>query len=97
MWKQFLDALTNLLSLMQRLEKQEKEIKDLRQENKELTAVVQRLVWEQQRQREREEAERRVLKLELENQLLRISHSLPLPKLDPLSEPKKNQNGEDED
>ncbi|MGH9832443.1 MAG: hypothetical protein ACRD9Y_05455 [Blastocatellia bacterium] len=80
---------------MQRVEKQEKEIKELRQENKELTAVVQRLVWEQQRQREREETERRMLKLELENQLLRISHGLPPAKSEPSAEARKDETKED--
>ncbi len=89
MWKQFLDGLANLLSLMQRMERQEKQIKDLHQENKELTAVVQRLVWEQQHQREREESERRMLKLEFENQFLRLSQNLPPSKPDALTESKK--------
>lgn len=95
MWKQFLDGLTNLLSLMQRMERQEKLIKELHQENKELTTIVQRLVWEQQRQREREETERRLLKLELENQVLRLSQNLRSAKSEPLIESKNAKDDTD--
>ncbi len=34
MWKQFIETVTNVLTLMQRMERQEKEFKDLRQEMK---------------------------------------------------------------
>ena len=82
MWKQFFDAITNILTLMQRQERQEKDIKELRQEMKEIMAVVQRLAYEQQRSNEREADGRRMLLLEVENQLLKAKFQLPPAKND---------------
>ncbi len=77
MWKQFIETITNVLTLMQRMERQEKEFKDLRQEMKEVMAIVQRLAYEQQRSNEREADSRRMLLLEVENQLLKARLQLP--------------------
>ena len=65
--------------------------------NERLSQEVQRLADELKRQREREEAERKILKLELENYLLRRERSLPpaQPQLLPEVEP-DNQQGSDE-
>ena len=49
----------------------------LKRANETLAFEVKRLNDEVQRQREREEAERRILKLELENRLLRQERGLP--------------------
>ena len=40
MWKQFFEAMTNVLTLMQRVERQEKEIKELRQEMKDVMVGI---------------------------------------------------------
>lgn len=82
MWKQFFEALTNILTLMQRQERQEKEIKELRQEMKDVMAALQRLAYEQQRANEREADGRRMLLLEVENQLLKAKLQLPPAKSD---------------
>jgi cell division protein FtsB len=49
----------------------ERENQELRRANEALVFEIRRLNDELQRQREREEAERKILKLELENHLLR--------------------------
>lgn len=77
MWKQFFEAMTNVLTMMQRQERQEKEIKELRQEMKDVMAALQRLAYEQQRASEREADSRRMLLLEVENQLLKAKLQLP--------------------
>ncbi len=61
---------------MQRVERQEKEIKELRQEFKEVTALVQRLAYEQHRAAEREADTRKML-LEVENRILKAKLQLP--------------------
>src|SRR5438270_7739707 len=77
MWQRIYDLFTRVFTLTQRLERVEQEQKDLRQELREMSVLMQRLAYGQQRANdelrrtgEREEAERRILKLELENQLL---------------------------
>ena len=77
MWKQLFDALLNSYSLMQRVEKQDKELKDVRQELRDLTSVVQRLLSEQEHAKERETDRQRLLLLEIENRLLRVQRQLP--------------------
>lgn len=76
MWKQFFEAMSNVFTLMQRVERQEKEIKELRQEMKEVVSVVQRLAYEQHRANEREADTRRLLLLEVENQILKAKLQL---------------------
>jgi hypothetical protein len=49
----------------------------LQREVKELTAVVQRMAYEQQRNYERESAERQMFMLKVENQLLKANRQLP--------------------
>jgi hypothetical protein len=49
----------------------------LQREVKELTAVVQRMAYEQQRNYERESAERQMFMLKVENQLLKANCQLP--------------------
>lgn len=62
-----------------RLEKQEQGLKDLQREVRELTALVHRLAYEQQRNQERETSEREKFMLKVETQLLRASRQLPPP------------------
>ena len=62
------------------------ELKEVRQELRDLSQVVQRLVFEMQRQRDAEAYERRVLRLEVENTLLRLGKQLP-PAGEPGDEP----------
>jgi hypothetical protein len=53
MWKQFYDALATIFTVLQKLERQEQEIKELRQEQKRMMTLIQRLAYEQQRSHER--------------------------------------------
>jgi hypothetical protein len=77
MWKKLYEVLTRLFALTQKVERHDKEIVELRQEIKELTSVMQRLVYEIQRISERELHEREKMQLRLENQLLRFQRRLP--------------------
>lgn len=77
MWKKLYEVLSRLLALTQKVERHDKEILGLQQEVKNLTAVVQRLVYEIQRISDRETHERDKMQLRLENQLLRFERRLP--------------------
>jgi predicted nucleic acid-binding Zn-ribbon protein len=55
MWKQLYDILSGLFTLSQKVDRQDKEIATLRQEMKDLTALVHRLAFEVQRSNDREE------------------------------------------
>jgi hypothetical protein len=73
----------------------EKRIDGLVVANERLSAEVQRLSDELKRQREHEESERRILKLELENYLLRQERGLPPVKPQSLPEPEVGDQKED--
>lgn len=75
-WKQLLEMAQTLLRIMDDLKQIRTEIKDVRREMQEMSDAIQRLAFEVKRTQEREEAERRILKLELENQLLRAERGL---------------------
>lgn len=77
MWKKLYEVVSRLFALTQKVERHDKEILGLRQEVKDLTAVVQRLVYEIQRISDRETHERDKMQLQLENQLLRFERRLP--------------------
>lgn len=66
-----------LLRITDELKQTRSEIKDIRSEMQEMSDAIQRLAFELKRTQEREEAERRILKLEMENQLLRAERGLP--------------------
>jgi septal ring factor EnvC (AmiA/AmiB activator) len=76
MWKQFYDALATIFTVLQKLERQEQEIKELRQEQKRMMNLIQRLAYEQHRSQEREAEAKRVLLLEVENQILKAKLQL---------------------
>ncbi len=82
MWKTITDLLGSVFTLTYRLEKQEQGLKDLQREVRELTALVHRLAYEQQRSQEREAGERERFMLMVENQLLKAGRQLPPPKND---------------
>ena len=97
MWKQFLELARQVFSLTEDTQKNKTDIKELRQDLKtasekseknyqELKSAIERLAYEIHGIGQREEAERRILRLELENQLLRAERGLP---------PAKTRNGED--
>ncbi len=67
----------------------EQENTQLRRANELLAFEVQRLHDELQRQQEREAAERRILKLELENHLLRQERGLPPAQPETPTQPEK--------
>lgn len=84
MWKQLLDLFTKIITLSQRTDKLEQTVKNQQQELKDLTAFVQRMAFELQRTNdemkrtaEREASERKLLRLQIENQLLKAGRRLP--------------------
>ncbi len=79
MWKTITDLLSSVFTLTYRLEKQEQGLKDLQREVRELTVLLHRLAYEQQRNQERETSEREKFMLRVENQLLKANRQLPPP------------------
>ncbi|MCP9493396.1 MAG: hypothetical protein MSG64_02965 [Pyrinomonadaceae bacterium MAG19_C2-C3] len=77
MWKQVFDLMKRVVMLTQDVERQRNDMKDVRRELKELAAIVERLVYELQRQKENETHEREKLELRLENALLRARQLPP--------------------
>ncbi len=84
MWKQFVDAIKQILFLTQQTEKNREEIKELRQQVREMAAALERLAYEVHRISEKvdyanrnEAQEREKLELRLENKLLRFERQLP--------------------
>src|SRR2546422_7177632 len=102
MWKQVLETLWQTLRLAEETQKNRQNLKELEKEHRdfvktteqeiqELRRVNERLVAAIERLSEREESERRILKLELENQLLRQEHSLRSSDTKALAEPKSDK------
>lgn len=77
MWKQVFDLMKRVVMLTQDVERQRNDMKDVRRELKELAAIVERLMFELQRQKENEAHEREKLELRLENALLRARQLPP--------------------
>lgn len=77
MLKQIYDLLKRLLLVAHESQQNKTEIKELRQELKDLTAVVQRLAYEIHRVSENEAHEREKMALRLENELLKFERGLP--------------------
>ena len=82
MFKQLYDLVKQLLLLARETQQNKTEIKELRQELKDLTAIVQRLAYEIHRTSENETHEREKLVLRLENELLKFERRLPSGKPD---------------
>jgi uncharacterized protein YoxC len=77
MWKQFLELFHQVLTLTEDARQNRAEIKELRKQVDELTATVQRLVYEIHRIGERETHEREKFVLRVENYLLKANRQLP--------------------
>lgn len=77
MLKHLFNLARQLLSLVQDTERNRAEIKEIRQELKELTAILQHLGHEQRRLSEHESHEREKLLLRVQNELLKLERRLP--------------------
>lgn len=84
MWEKVVEYARLLLSVVQKQQKQEEDIRELRQdvnrlreEFRDFVHVVERLVYEMQRDRDKSEAEQKILLLEIENRFLRFEQRLP--------------------
>jgi predicted nucleic acid-binding Zn-ribbon protein len=80
MWGKIVDLAKKLLNLAHETERNKTEIEDLRQEVRQLSALVERVIFELQRVKENETHEREKMALRLENTLLRFERRLPEPK-----------------
>jgi len=78
MWSQIADFAKQLFMQSQETQKNKGDIKELQREVKELSATVQRLIYEVHRMGENEQHEREKMALRLEVQLLRSGHQLPM-------------------
>ena len=109
MWARLFEFMRQVLTLTENQKRQEEVIRILQQQVRELSetnaeetralrSLIERLATELQHQREREEAERKILKLELENHLLRQERGLPPAKPESPLKPEAitpNQDGAD--
>lgn len=77
MLKKLYELAKQLFLLVEESQRNKTEIKELRQELKELTAVVQRLVYEVHRIGENDAHEREKLALRFENEMLKLDRRLP--------------------
>lgn len=89
MWKQFIEAIKQILFLTQQTEKNREEIRELRQQVREMASALERLAYEVHRVSEKvdyanrnEAQEREKLELRLENRLLKFERQLPSGKED---------------
>lgn len=80
MWNQIADFAKQLFMQAQETQKNKGDIKQLQQEVKDLTATVQRLIYEVHRLGENERHEREKMALRLEIELLRSRQQLPINK-----------------
>ena len=77
MWPQIFDSLKKLLLLKEQTDKNTANIKDLERELKDLTAVVQQLIYEVRGNKHAEAYERENMALRLQNELLKFERRLP--------------------
>ncbi len=87
MWKQLFEFMRQVFTLTEAVSRQQSVLNELQKEVRDLSrtvdedirrlhSAVERLAAELRRQQEQEAAERRILKLELENRLLRMERGL---------------------
>ncbi|MDQ2730356.1 MAG: hypothetical protein M3Y56_01745 [Armatimonadota bacterium] len=79
MWQKLADLTKSLFTIGEVLQQNRTDIKELQQEVRRLSTALQLLAREVQHQRETERQERRMIRLELENALLRSERGLPPP------------------
>ncbi|MDQ3754065.1 MAG: hypothetical protein M3371_04965 [Acidobacteriota bacterium] len=84
MWKQFVEAIKQILFLTRQTEQNREEIKELRRQVREMASALERLAYEVHRLSEKvdyasrnEAQEREKLELRLENRLLKFERQLP--------------------
>jgi predicted RNase H-like nuclease (RuvC/YqgF family) len=87
-WKQLFEFMRQVFTLTETASRQQSALNELQKEVRDLSrtidedirrlqSAVERLAAELHHQQEHEESERRILKLELENRLLRMERGLP--------------------
>jgi hypothetical protein len=107
MWKQLLDFVWQALHLAEDTERNQQSIEELEKTQRDFATSMEQQIYEQRRAierlaaalerlSEREETERRILKLELENQLLRQERGLPPAKQSIAAEPETSKTSDGE-
>ncbi len=79
MWKQFWDLVSRVFLLTQETEKNKKDIAEMRQEIKNMSAAIERIIYEMHRSHENEAHEREKMALRLEIEILKFERRLPPP------------------
>ncbi len=79
MWKQFWDLVSRVFLLTQETEKNKKDIAEMRQEIKNMSAAIERIIYEMHRNHENEAHEREKMALRLEIEILKFERRLPPP------------------
>ncbi len=79
MWQQVFESLKKLLLLKEQTDKNTADVKDLQRELKDLTTVVQHLIYEVRGNKNDEAHERENMALRLQNELLKFERRLPPP------------------
>ena len=82
MWQQLYDSLKKLMLLKEQTDKNTSDVKELQREVKELTAVVQHLIYEMRSNRNDEAHERENMALRLQNELLKFESASAAAALD---------------
>jgi hypothetical protein len=94
MWQRFFEFIQQYVNLAEKMKRQEDKIHELQKQLRDLSqasaeesrasrSMIELLATELRHSQQREEAERKILKLELENRLLRQERGLPPAKKDP--------------
>ncbi len=106
MWERLFEFMRQVLTLTENQRRQEDEIHELQRQLNDLSQTsaeeirilrsqMERLASELQHTREREDSERRILKLEMENYLLRQERGLPPAKPETPADPEANNQKDD--
>ena len=104
MWKQLFEFMRQVFTLTETVSRQQSALNELQKEVRDLSrtvdedirrlqSAVERLAVELRHVQEHEASERRILKLELENRLLRMERGLPPAKTEPQEETPEKDKG----
>lgn len=91
MWKKIYELLEQLVTLAQRVSRHDKQVEELRQEVRDLTAMIHHLAIEVNRLSDRQTSEREKMELWVENQMLRFERRLPSAHSDIEKNPKEKE------
>ena len=91
MLKKIYELLEQLVTLAQGVSRHDKQVEELRQEVRDLTAMIHRLAIEVNRLSDRQTSELEKMELWVENQMLRFERRLPQPHSEIEKNPKEKE------